>query len=243
MFEIDCDTFGTRAWLRITVSPIAGGFMLTVADISDLKHALLAAEDAKSAAEVAKRAAEDAQVQLRQLAITDALTGVLNRRGFSDALRAQRARFLRFGTPVALVAIDIDHFKLVNDTYGHAAGDGVLMGIAAIFQQETRSDIDVIGRIGGEEFMLLLPNTTTDGASALVRRIQHRIRTETFASEGIPFRVTASFGIGAFDKLQEPEVTMREADEALYEAKRLGRDRAVVRADLADQSRLMRIAH
>jgi diguanylate cyclase (GGDEF)-like protein/PAS domain S-box-containing protein len=242
VFEIDCDSFGTRAWLRITASPIAGGFMLSVADISDLKQALLAAEDAKCAAEVAKRAAEDAQVQLRHLSVTDALTGVLNRRGFSDAIRAQHARFLRFGTPVALVAVDVDHFKTVNDTHGHAAGDGVLMAIAAIFQEETRSDIDVIGRIGGEEFMLILPSTTTEGALALARRIQLRIREETFAFEGTAFRVTASFGVSGFAAFLEPEATMREADEALYEAKRLGRDRAVVRADMVEHRDQLRMA-
>jgi diguanylate cyclase (GGDEF)-like protein/PAS domain S-box-containing protein len=221
VFEIDCDSFGMQAWLRITASPIASGFMLTVADISDLKHALLAAE-------AAKRDAEAAQVKLRQLSVTDALTGVLNRRGFEEVVRTHHASLCRFGTPSSLIAVDIDHFKTVNDTHGHAAGDSVLMALAALFREETRLDLDMIGRIGGEEFMLLLPNSDLDAAVSLAGRIRTRIRSEAFNFDDTAIRITASFGVSAFAVADEAEATLRDADEALYEAKRAGRDRVVV---------------
>jgi diguanylate cyclase (GGDEF)-like protein/PAS domain S-box-containing protein len=221
VFEIHCDSFGMQAWLRITASPIASGFMLTVADISDFKHALLAAEEAK-------REAEAAQVKLRQLSVTDALTGVLNRRGFEEVIRTHHASLCRFGTPSSLIAVDIDHFKSVNDTHGHAAGDYVLTALASLFRAETRRDLDMVGRMGGEEFMLLLPNSDLEAAVSLAGRIRNRIRNESFVFDGTVIRITASFGVGTFAVADQAEVTVRNADEALYEAKRTGRDRVVV---------------
>ncbi|HSP25168.1 MAG TPA: sensor domain-containing diguanylate cyclase [Saliniramus sp.] len=221
VFEVFYDRDGIKAWFRITASPITSGFMLTVADISDLKHALIAAEEAR-------RDAEATQATLRRLSVTDALTGLLNRRGFEDMVRMQQANLNRYGSPSALIAVDIDHFKHVNDTFGHAAGDGVLMAIASIFREETRLDLDMAGRVGGEEFMLLLPGSGLSGAQVLAERIRSRIGNEVLCFEGATIHISASLGVSAFRADREPEGTIRAADQALYEAKRRGRNRVVV---------------
>jgi diguanylate cyclase (GGDEF)-like protein/PAS domain S-box-containing protein len=226
VFEVFYDRDGIKAWFRITASPITSGFMLTVADISDLKQALIAAEEAR-------RDAEATQATLRRLSVTDTLTGLLNRRGFEEMVRMQQANLKRHGSPSALVAVDIDHFKSVNDTYGHAAGDGVLMAVASIFREETRLDLDMAGRVGGEEFMLLLPGSGLSGAQVLAERIRSRICSEVLEFEGATIKISASFGVSALSVDREPEATMRAADQALYEAKRRGRNRVVVEEEAA----------
>jgi diguanylate cyclase (GGDEF)-like protein/PAS domain S-box-containing protein len=221
VFEMFYDRDGIQAWFRITTSPITSGFMLSVADISDLKQALIAAEEAR-------RDAEATQATLRRISVTDALTGLLNRRGFEEMVRMQQANLKRYGSPSALIAIDIDHFKHVNDTHGHAAGDGVLMAVASIFREETRLDLDLAGRVGGEEFMLLLPGSGLSGAQVLAERIRSRIGNEVLTFEGAAIRISASFGVSALSSDRAPETTIRAADKALYEAKRRGRNCVVV---------------
>jgi len=221
VFEMFYDRDGIQAWFRITTSPITSGFMLSVADISDLKQALIAAEEAR-------RDAEATQATLRRISVTDALTGLLNRRGFEEMVRMQQANLKRYGSPSTLIAIDIDHFKHVNDTHGHAAGDGVLMAVASIFREETRLDLDLAGRVGGEEFMLLLPGSGLSGAQVLAERIRSRIGNEALGFEGAAIRISASFGVSALSSDRAPETSIRAADKALYEAKRRGRNRVVV---------------
>ncbi len=222
VFETHLGPEGAGACVRVTASPIAGGFMITGADVSDLRQALVAAEEAR-------REAEATRDEMRRLSVMDPLTGLLNRRGFEEAMRAHRGHLRRFGIPVSVVAVDLDHFKAVNDTFGHAAGDWVLMALAALFREETRVDTDRAGRIGGEEFVLLLPGTPIDGAIGLAERLRTRIRAEALDFEGTFIRVTASFGVSEFELDEEPEAALRRADEALYEAKRTGRDRTIAR--------------
>jgi diguanylate cyclase (GGDEF)-like protein len=113
---------------------------------------------------------------LRQLATTDALTGIANRRSFMEKLADEFARFQRFSNPVAVLMLDIDHFKRVNDTWGHAVGDKVLHDFAAICQQVVRK-VDVVGRLGGEEFAVLLPGCGMAGALALAERMREAVRS------------------------------------------------------------------
>jgi diguanylate cyclase (GGDEF)-like protein/PAS domain S-box-containing protein len=167
--------------------------------------------------------------RLRALAITDPLTGAYNRRHFADLAEAELRRAARYGHPTSLVMLDIDHFKAVNDDLGHAAGDAVLRGVARIVADTVRGS-DVVARIGGEEFALLFPETTLRAARATAERIRRAVRSQSFASEGLPAdrAITLSLGLTQQRSGETLGEVMQRADEALYTAKAAGRDRVVV---------------
>jgi diguanylate cyclase (GGDEF)-like protein len=160
--------------------------------------------------------------QLRETATCDSLTGALNRGAFEEHLRAQRARSLRNGRPYAVAIIDIDHFKLVNDQHGHAAGDAALVRLAALVRANTRAG-DVFARVGGEEFALLLADTDLEQAAIIAEGLRGLVRRET-AYDPVP--LTVSIGVAAADQDGDTDV-MLAADRALYGAKRAGRDRVM----------------
>lgn len=165
---------------------------------------------------------------LRRLATRDQLTGLLNRREFERIMGEERERALRFGYPLALAMVDIDHFKSINDTYGHPAGDAVLREVARRLGAQVRT-VDRVARYGGEEFGLILMQTDTPGANDVATRICAAIAAEPVAIEGVPpLRVTISAGVAA---LPEHATTgaglVAAADKALYAAKAGGRNRAV----------------
>jgi diguanylate cyclase (GGDEF)-like protein len=159
---------------------------------------------------------------LRETATCDSLTGVLNRGAFEEHLRAERARSLRNGRPYAVAIIDVDHFKLVNDEHGHAAGDAALVRLAALVRANTRAG-DVFARVGGEEFALLLADTDLEQAAVLAEGLRGLVRRET-AYDPVPLAV--SIGVAAADPEGQADV-MLAADRALYGAKRAGRDRVM----------------
>jgi diguanylate cyclase (GGDEF)-like protein len=160
--------------------------------------------------------------QLSRAADTDALTGLLNRRGFNRCLREELRRAGRSGQPLALVVADLDRFKALNDEFGHPAGDDALRQVSALLGAAKRAS-DTMARIGGEEFALVLPYTDRAGAEAMAERIRETIRSQ-FAAQGIA--LTCSFGIAVFpDDGHTQDHLMRAADAALYGAKELGRDR------------------
>lgn len=161
---------------------------------------------------------------LRQLATTDALTGIANRRSFMEKLADEFARFQRFSNPVAVLMLDIDHFKRVNDTWGHAVGDKVLHDFAAICQQVVRK-VDVVGRLGGEEFAVLLPGCGMAGALALAERMREAVRSHVIQVGDASLQVRTSIGVSSFARSQQDaSVALALADQALYEAKLAGRD-------------------
>ncbi|BBF85633.1 diguanylate cyclase [Aquitalea magnusonii] len=161
---------------------------------------------------------------LRQLATTDALTGIANRRSFMEKLVDEFARFLRFGNPVAVLMLDIDHFKQVNDTWGHAVGDKVLHDFAALCQQEVRQ-VDVLGRLGGEEFAVILPGCGMAGALALAERLREAVRAHVVHVGEASLQIHTSIGVSCFSRQQQDAaVALALADQALYEAKLAGRD-------------------
>ncbi len=165
--------------------------------------------------------------RLRHLSQHDALTGVLNRRAFGQRLDAERARRQRQPAPLALLALDLDHFKAINDRWGHAAGDAVLVAAAGLLQREARS-VDAVARMGGEEFALLLPGTDLDGAHRLAERVLSALRDMVIVHDGEPLRVTASIGAAeSADTAEDAEELLKRADRALYLAKAGGRDRVV----------------
>lgn len=166
-------------------------------------------------------------VQMRTLAERDGLTGLHNRRAFDQHLNAETARFDRYRRPYALVMMDIDHFKKINDQYGHDAGDSVLRDVARCITTSLR-DVDVAARFGGEEFALLLPETDKSHAVVIAERIRARVEAARFEWRGAVIPVTLSAGIAAIPEHDaRPEDIVREADQLLYAAKRQGRNRVV----------------
>jgi len=155
---------------------------------------------------------------------TDELTGLLNRRGFDERVPVALGHSRREETPVALVAFDIDHFKAINDRFGHEAGDRVLARIGEILRSEGR-DLDVLARRGGEEFVALLPDCDGDGASGFARRVRAELEATPFW--GLPV-VRVSAGVAIHPAIPDIRQLLLRADAALYEAKRTGRDRVVV---------------
>jgi diguanylate cyclase (GGDEF)-like protein len=171
------------------------------------------------------RAYNRVQVQLAEMVLNDALTGCLNRRGFDQALAREIARASRAGSDLSLIAIDLDHFKKVNDTHGHMGGDVVLREFGALLTQAARAG-DMVARTGGEEFSILLPDTPSAGAVNVASRLCEKIRKQVFLANGKPVSITASMGIvsarpGRGDS--DSNLKLR-ADEALYSAKHAGRD-------------------
>jgi diguanylate cyclase (GGDEF)-like protein len=159
--------------------------------------------------------------ELARLSVTDRLTGIYNRMKLDEALAAEIQRCRRYDQALAIVLIDIDHFKRINDTYGHQAGDRALIEIARLLSEGSR-ETDVVGRWGGEEFMILLPHTDLAGAGRLAEKIRTTIAAHEFSGIG---QQTASFGVAAYTIDDQPNDLVARADAALYDAKRNGRNR------------------
>lgn len=161
--------------------------------------------------------------RLEQLATIDPLTGVKNRRSMDEELNLAAAHAERIGLSYALVMIDIDHFKKVNDEYGHGVGDVVLVDLVTRIQQNTRKS-DQLFRYGGEEFVLLLPGVDGAGLAAVMKNLQHVLRNKVKHPGGA---ISASFGVALLKHGERVESWLERADSALYEAKEAGRDRIV----------------
>ena len=164
--------------------------------------------------------------QARYLALTDPLTTLLNRRAFTDAMNREIHRTARHGGPLSLLLLDIDHFKSVNDTHGHDAGDSVLKGVAATLQRLARSS-DLVGRWGGEEFVVGLVHSAEAGARIAAERLRHAISASPFPHPGgAPLAVTASIGAATLAPQGDTlEGMVARADRAMYLAKGRGRNR------------------
>ncbi len=170
---------------------------------------------------------DEAQARLREIAVTDDLTGLKNRRYIMGQLEKEYQRAVRTGFPLSVIVIDIDHFKKVNDTYGHAFGDLVLQMASREMEGALRA-YDLLGRIGGEEFIIASPGSTLDDAAGLAERICSRIRDSTVANGSQKSRVTVSAGVTSLSEQDARASTLLgRADEALYLAKQQGRDRVV----------------
>ena len=209
---------------------------LLLTSLSDLVMDQL---DARAQAKALQRAAADREVYLSQLetyqqeleaanrqlhrkSMTDKLTGVGNRAAFDQRLTEDVYRFHRYGSPLSLLLIDVDHFKAYNDSYGHPAGDAALQQVAEVLR-ECRRPSDFVARYGGEEFALILPATGAEGATVLAERVRRALEAAKYPNRSI----TASVGAASLDTEGSAEQLIHQADKALYAAKAAGRNRAL----------------
>lgn len=165
-------------------------------------------------------------IENQQLLLRDTLTGVNNRLAYEERIKLEIARYRREKTPLSLAGLDIDHFKKINDTFGHKAGDRVLRLVAQLANSQIRAT-DFFARVGGEEFVLILPNTSVDGALHICDKIRQYIEAYDFRYGEKPVQVNISCGVTQIHANEDEDDLYQRADKALYEAKNTGRNRCV----------------
>ncbi|GAT70132.1 signaling protein [Planomonospora sphaerica] len=224
------DTRGRRIDLHVRASVLrdrrgdAVGWALVGRDVTELNRRRREAEESAARLREQLRVNEALRADLAEQAVRDALTGLHNRRHLVDTLEREARRAAGEGAPLSLAIIDVDHFKRINDTYGHGGGDAVLVRLAGLLADSVRQG-DVVARYGGEEFVLLLPGVTEESAWRLVERLRERTGRTAIEVEGRALTVTFSAGVAGLAAGGSTEDLLRAADAALYEAKRRGRDR------------------
>lgn len=184
-------------------------------------------------ADQAALAIENARMfeKVEQMAIVDTLTGLYNRRHFYELAEREVERFRRYHSPLSLILLDLDHFKLVNDNYGHQVGDYVLNELARLFSVTLRK-MDIPGRLGGEEFVLLLPETGLDQAVLAAERLRQNIDANDFATEGHHIHVTATMGVVEMgEDISNVQMLISLADKVMYKAKSAGRNKVLAVED------------
>jgi diguanylate cyclase len=175
-------------------------------------------------AEVTRLQTELAQAS--ELVRHDALTGALNRKGMDEALESEVARLRRQGGSLSLALLDIDNFKKLNDSLGHAAGDAALVHLSAVAREAIRPQ-DTLARYGGEEFVVLLPNTPLDDGVTAMVRVQRELTRRFFLNNNDKVLITFSCGVAELSGEESPYDALKRADEAMYLAKRAGKNRVV----------------
>jgi len=176
--------------------------------------------------EITLRELHEVNQKLTEQSTIDSLTGVKNRSAFDKRLLAESRISRRQETPIALLMLDIDRFKSINDQFGHLAGDQALKLIAQTLQQHLKRPTDLVSRFGGEEFAIILPNTTADGALQVAESIRDAVSCIGLTWEGKPIQLTVSIGVSADVIMNEQHSTelLEQADKALYQAKNSGRN-------------------
>lgn len=176
---------------------------------------------------------ESANLELQRLSSTDGLTGLLNRKTWEGKLEECLKLYARYGTDCSLIMFDIDHFKRINDGFGHPAGDEAIRQAASIASNCIR-EVDFAGRYGGEEFAILLTNTTHEGAKIVAERIRKRIQANTIVYDGHTIEYTISLGVAALDaSITDGTQWIETADKCLYKAKEGGRNNTVVHQNIS----------
>lgn len=209
-------------WMALFVTLVQ--FIVLAGHIGNLRHKLHVNNQ-----ELAKRNLdlEVALQRISDMAIHDELTGVYNRRYLMTRIEEEAERCARNGSVFCVCMIDIDHFKHINDTYGHPAGDKVLQAVANAAASSLRQT-DVFGRFGGEEFVAILIDSTCDGAMISAERIRQKIERLSIPEVDPALKVTASLGIARHERNTAPGLTFKNADDALYRAKESGRNRCMI---------------
>jgi diguanylate cyclase (GGDEF)-like protein len=219
---------GAMVWVNLTVSMVRteGGepdyFISVIEDITSRKK--LEAERDALIATLEERVRERT-AELEQLSLTDPLTGIANRRCYNLRLEAEWARAMRSRQPLSVIAVDVDHFKALNDTLGHAAGDAVLIEIAQSLTRVAKRTTDLVARYGGEEFLLLLPDTDAPSALHVAQSLETAILEMNLPNPGVTSRLTVSQGVATAwpNKRGTGEGLLLAADRAMYRAKQNGR--------------------
>lgn len=189
-------------------------------DVVEVNHAL--------EGEIKRR--EELEVELKRQATTDPLTGLFNRRQYELLFERERERARRLGSKMSLCVLDLDHFKQVNDKYGHDLGDQVLKHIASLFTQRLRQS-DIVGRFGGEEFIMLLPDTDLAQAAVVVNRMREHLLASPLVTPEVTILLSATFGVTEVTQEDKAiEDVIRRADKALYDGKQAGRNRVITAA-------------
>ncbi|WP_058188915.1 GGDEF domain-containing protein [Terracidiphilus gabretensis] len=201
---------------------VALGFIIGAFAVYGIRSALL-----QSRLQQTRIALEKANGRLGELAMLDGLTGVANRRSFNDRVQTEWVRAQRIGKPLALLVMDIDHFKEFNDSYGHVVGDECLRHLVRSVRAVLHRPADMLARYGGDEFVVLLPETDASGALHVAELMKDALRTQEWSGEGSPIAITISIGCSCWESLPgaTPEALFEAADKALYQAKQHGRDR------------------
>lgn len=225
--------------LHLTAEPVEGLLIITINDTTSLSHDhemleqqnslmgenVRAMETVRSALEAEIKRRERLEDKLRRIAGTDHLSGLANRRSFLDKATAEYRRSLRYNHSLSMVMLDLDHFKQVNDTYGHAAGDTVIVSVSQISQSLSRNGVDWVGRLGGEEFAILLPETDLQGAKNFAERLRLMIENTPIYCDIKKLKITASLGVATLQEQDRDFATLlNRADAALYVAKEAGRN-------------------
>ena len=174
-------------------------------------------------------ASTDVERKMTEIAQTDPLTGLLNRRRIEERLHEEAARFRARGTNFSVIMADVDRFKAINDEHGHAVGDRVLSGVASVFEHAVRAG-DAVARWGGEEFLLLLPGTELPAAEDVALRLRATAERSLAELGGLPQALTLTFGVSSFASNPSVGACVKAADDALYRGKAEGRNRVVVAA-------------
>jgi diguanylate cyclase (GGDEF)-like protein/PAS domain S-box-containing protein len=217
---------GQYRWHLLRAVPMRDGagtvsrWLATLTDIDDRKEQEHRLTEYARKLEQQQAQLNAANVQLRRLAMTDALTGLLNKRAFDERLAEEVLRARRYGSHASLILVDVDRFKEYNDLHGHLAGDEVLRNVATVMKSLARST-DAVARYGGEEFVILLPSTGISGAEHLAERIRTTIESSAWALD----KITVSAGVAGWSLENNSErQLLHAADTAMYEAKEAGRN-------------------
>jgi diguanylate cyclase len=187
---------------------------------------MLAAQTEVKESEVRIRELEKKLEYMSELVREDQLTGSLNRRGLDDIFEREADRSDRRGTSMCIAMLDLDNFKKLNDTYGHQAGDEALVHLVRIVKKTLRS-IDVIARYGGEEFVIVMPETSLDESALAMTRVQRELTTHFFTANEQHLFITFSAGVALRKPHEDQDSTVKRADTAMYEAKKLGKNQVV----------------
>jgi diguanylate cyclase (GGDEF)-like protein/PAS domain S-box-containing protein len=243
LLEANARINGRDHWFRVSLAPLRDGVAMTFADVTELKLANLALQShaatlasqigmARANAEALSTEVSRQKLQvsaLRLMAETDAMTSLLNRRSFQARIEAVRSAAAGTGAGFCLLIVDLDHFKRINDGYGHQAGDAAIRACADLLKARIQRQGDFVARIGGEEFAIVLANTELEGALLLAEIVRERIEAAAIRlADSKLLKLTASIGVAKWLPGETTEDLFSRADEALYAAKGLGRNRVEV---------------
>ncbi|HWJ95085.1 MAG TPA: GGDEF domain-containing protein, partial [Telluria sp.] len=218
---------GSIAELNEVLDAILRETRAVQAEVAESRDRMLAAHREVQEAEARIQALENELREMSEQVRHDALTGALNRRGLDEVFEREIARAERNGKPLCVALLDVDNFKRLNDTYGHAAGDDALKHLSGVVKDTLRS-MDAVARMGGEEFLIVLPETTVESAAQTMTRLQRELTKHFFLHDNEKLLITFSAGVALRRPGDDQATLVRRADQAMYQAKHTGKNRVVV---------------